>query len=282
MKTVKKIAALVFVFVLILSAAQADGWHAAEANQARFLELFDLLEASIAEGGSMDEGAADAVLEAIRRDSADDYDIAKAITDHWNSTVLNPFYAMFAHRGQETAYPLERSGLDFSGKHAFIVLGFKLEDGEMQEELIGRCDAAAAAARSFPESILITTGGATGANNPEGHTEAGLMKDYLIEQHGIDAGRIFAETEAMTTLENAVNSFRIMKRNGIETFTIVTSNYHQRWSQILFNAMAAIYEKESGYKVRIVGNFNYIARPDAKRTAGCSIGLAQLRDLIGK
>ena len=103
MKTVKKIAALVFVFVLILSAAQADGWHAAEANQARFLELFDLLEASVTDGAGLDEGAADAVLEAIRRDSADDYDIAKAITDHWNSTVLNPFYAMFAHRGQETA-----------------------------------------------------------------------------------------------------------------------------------------------------------------------------------
>ena len=282
MNTVKKIGALIFAFVLMLSAAQADPWKAAETNQPRFLELFDLLEASVTDGAGMDETAAEAVLEAIRQDSADDYDIARAIMDHWNATVMNLFYPMIAYRGQDRAYALERSGLDFSEKHAFIVLGFQLEDGEMQEELIGRCDAAAAAARSFPEAILITTGGATGTNNPEGHTEAGMMKNYLVNRCGIDAGRIYTETEAMTTLENAVNTFRILQKKGVETFTIVTSNYHQRWSQILFNAMAAIYEKESGYKVRLVGNFNYIARPDAKRTAGCSIGLAQLRDLIGK
>ena len=282
MKTVKKIAALVFVFILILSAAQADTWKAADANQPRFLELIDLLKASVTDGAGLDEAAVETVLEAIRQDGADDYDIARAIVDHWNETVMDLHYRMFAYRGQDRAYALERSGLDFSGKHAFVVLGFQLEDGEMQEELIGRCDAAAAAARSYPDAILITTGGATGSNNPEGHTEAGMMKDYLVQQCGIDAGRIFTESEAMTTLENAVNTFSILKEKGIETFTIITSNYHQRWAQILFNAMAAIYEKESGYKVRIVGNFNYIARPDAKRTAGCSIGLAQLRDLIGK
>ena len=281
MANLKKLTALIIALVLVGTAAQAE-WKAGKGNNRRFLELLQLLADSIDEGGEPDMPAVNGVLAEIRERSGDDYDIARAIVDHWNGTVADGNYRMFMYRGERTAEALEESGLDFSGKHAFIVLGVKLEDGEMQQELIGRCDAAAAAARSFPDSILITTGGATGANNPEGHTEAGLMKDYLIEQHGIDAGRIFAETEAMTTLENAVNSFRIMKRNGIETFTIVTSNYHQRWAQILFNAMAAIYEKESGYKVRIVGNFNYIARPDAKRTAGCSIGLAQLRDLIGK
>lgn len=282
MKTVKKIGALFFVFILMLSAAQAETWKAAEANQPRFLELIDLLEASVTDGAGLDEAAEDAVLEAIRQDSADDYDIARAIADHWNETVMDLHYRMFAHRGQDRAYALERSGLDFSGKHAFIVLGFQLQDGEMQEELIGRCEAAAAAARSYPDAILITTGGATGSNNPEGHTEAGMMKDYLTEQCSIDAGRIFTDTEAMTTLENAVNSFRILKEKGIETFTIVTSNYHQRWAQILFNAMAAICEKESGYKVRIVGNFNYIAQPDAARTAGCKTGLRQLATLFGQ
>ena len=150
----------------------------------------------------------------------------------------------------------------------------------MQEELIGRCDAAAAAARSYPDAILITTGGATGSNNPEGHTEAGMMKDYLTEQCGIDAGRIFTDTEAMTTLENAVNSFRILKEKGIETFTIVTSNYHQRWAQILFNAVAAAREKGTGYRVRLVGNYNYPAQPDTPRRAHCATAANQLRALM--
>lgn len=279
MKTVKRVIALVLVLILAVSAAGAEGWKAAEANRPRFLELIGLLEASL-DGAGLDEAAADALLEEIRQDSSDDYEIARAITDHWKDAVMDLRYRMFAFRGQDRAYALERSGLDFSGKHAFIVLGFQLEGGEMQEELIGRCEAAAAAARSFPDAVLITTGGATGADNPEGHTEAGLMKDYLTQQCGIDAGRIYTDPDAMTTLENAVNTFRILKQQGIETFTLVTSDYHQRWAQILFNAMAAIYETETGYRVRMVGNFNYIARPDAARTAGCRTGLTQLKSLF--
>jgi vancomycin permeability regulator SanA len=136
-----------------------------------------------------------------------------------------------------------------------VVLGYQLEDGEMKPELNGRCDAAAAAARSFPDSILITTGGATGANNPEGHTEAGLMKDYLIEQHGIDAGRIFAETEAMTTLENAVNTFAILKDRGIDTITLVTSSYHQRRANLLYETLAEILRRTEGFSVTVSGNY---------------------------
>ena len=44
---------------------------------------------------------------------------------------------------------------------------------------------AAIAARVFPDSILVCSGGATGDNNPERHTEAGLMKQYLAGTCGI-------------------------------------------------------------------------------------------------
>ena len=281
MKTVKQLTALMIALLLLFTAAQAE-WKPAEGNNARFLELIDLLDASVENGGKPDMDAAEAVLEAIRQENADDYDIARAILDHWNATVADRNWRMFAYRGEDKAYALERSGLDFSGKHAFVVLGFQLEDGEMQEELIGRCDAAAAAARSFPDSILITTGGATGPNNPNMHTEAEMMRNYLMKTHMVSPYRIFTETEAMTTLENAVNTFRFLQEQGIETFTIITSNYHQRWSQILFNAMAAIYEKETGYKVRIVGNFNYLARPNVTATTSVRIALSQLGTLFGR
>ena len=278
MKTVKRITALAAALLLLFAFARAD-WEPAGGNIARFMELLDLLEATVGDDAP-DRAEIDRALDAIRQGSEDDYDIARAIVDHWYATVLDMDYRMYIYRGEDRAEALERSGLDFSGKHAFVVLGYQLEDGGMQEELIGRCDAAAAAARSFPDSILITTGGATGANNPDMHTEAGMMKDYLVREHGINPYRIFTDTEAMSTLENAVNAFRILEEQGIESLTIVTSDYHQRWAQILFNAMAAVYEKETGYRVRITGNFNYPARPNASRTSGVRVGLGQLSSLL--
>lgn len=56
--------------------------------------------------------------------------------------------------------------LPVSGKHAFVVLGLQLADGEMTDELKARCDAAAAAAKAFPESVLVCSGGATGKTIP--------------------------------------------------------------------------------------------------------------------
>ena len=281
MSKLKRLAALTIALVLMFTAAQAE-WKAGKGNNRRFLELLQLLADAVDEGGEPDMSAVNGVLAEIRERSGDDYDIARAIVDHWNETVVDRSYRMFAYRGQGTAYALEQSGLDFSGKHAFIVLGYRLENGEMAEELKGRCDAAAAAAVSFPDAILITTGGATGSNNPQRHTEAGEMKKYMTEQWGIDGDRIFTETKAKTTLENAENTFRILEENGIETYTIVTSNYHQRWSQILFNAMAAIYEKETGYRVRMVGNFNYLADPSAPVMSHVRTGLQQLASMFRK
>ena len=280
MRSMKRPAALVLFLAMLFSAALGDGWHAAEENLPRFAELFDLLGASCAEPYTVDTAAADAVLEAIRAESADDYAFGRAVTDHWYATVCDPDYRMFLHRGGDRALVLERSGLKFGGRHAFVVLGYQLTDGMMTWELTARCDAAAAAARSFPDSILICTGGATGPNNPEGHTEAGEMKKYLTGTCGIDKSRVFTEDQAMSTMENAVNTFRILKAQGIESYTIVTSDYHQRWGQILFNAVAAVYERNEGYRVRLEANYSYPARPDATGLTGCRSALSQLNSLL--
>ena len=276
----KRLLAVMLAILLLAGIALGEKWEMSEENRIRFRTLFDQLET--ASGSDADRAAIDAQLEDIRLKSEDDYQLGRAVTDHWYSTVLDSRYRMFVHRGEKTAAALERSGLDFSGKHAFVVLGFQLQDGEMTEELVGRCEAAAAAARSFPESLLICTGGATGPNNPEGHTEAGQMKRYLARNCGIDASRILTETEAMTTLENAANTFRILKQREIETITIVTSDYHQRWGQILYNAIAAIYEQMTGYRVRIVGNYCYPAQPGSSSFSGCSVALDQLKHMLRK
>lgn len=262
MKSIKRVTVLAIALLVLCASAQAEKWLPAEKNALRFQKLVDMLGEAV-ENGSADTAGIDRLLEEIRRENTEDYDIARAVADHWYAVMLDPDYKMYQYWDELKAHELEWSSLDFSGKHAFVVLGYELKDGHMRPELIGRCDAAAAAARAFPESYIITTGGVTGNNNPENKSEGGLMKNYLSRRCGIDADRIFAEKEALTTLENAEYSFRILQEQGIEKITVVTSDYHQRWGQVLFNALAAIYEKETGYRVEIAGNYNYRAKPDS-------------------
>ena len=263
MRIIKRMTALIAALLLFFTAAQAESWLWAEDNAAHFRTLFDMLDAACRNDAGLDRTAVKRVLGGILKNSETDYLIARDITEHWEKTVLDVGYRMFYHRDGERALALERSGLDFSGKHAFVVLGYQLDDGHMKPELIGRCDAAAAAARAFPDSYIVTTGGVTGSNNPEGKSEGGLMRSYLSKRCGIDADRIFAEKESLTTLENAEYSFRILQEQGIEKITVVTSDYHQRWGQVMFNTLAAIYAKATGYQVEIVGNYNYRAKPDS-------------------
>ena len=202
------------------------------------------------------EKLSDDLLEAydsVRRIDADaaamDDRVAAAVVEHWKKVYLDPDYRLCLLGRDDPAL------LPVRGRHAFVVLGYQLRNGEMTDELRGRCDAAAAAARAFPESVLVCTGGATGGNNPEGHTEAGLMKDYLTQTHGIAPERVFTDEQALTTAENAVNTFAILRRQGIGTITVVTSSYHQRWGQVLYNAMAARYRFELDYPVELIGNY---------------------------
>ena len=95
--------------------------------------------------------------------------MARPVAEYWKQIWLDRDYRILLH-GQD-----DPAQLPVTGRHAFVVLGYQLQDGEMTEELIGRCDAAAAVARAFPESIVVCSGGATGEINPEGHTEAVLM-----------------------------------------------------------------------------------------------------------
>ena len=261
----KRIIAAALAVLLVWAGTLAAGqtrWISQE-NKARFATLLTALVNAYESPSEGDDARIDATLDAIREVSASDYDIAQAITEHWRDVYLDDDYPLFIYReGEERATSLEQSSLRDSADHAFVVLGYELKNGEMQPELKGRCAAAAAAARSFPSAILICSGGATGDNNPSRHTEAGMMRDYLVERSGIERSRILIDERAMTTLENASNTMEMLQQQGIKTITIVTSTYHQRWGQAIYNAVAALYRHYFGYSVEIVGNYCYDTEPE--------------------
>lgn len=218
-------------------------------------------------------------LEVLRGIRESDYVIALSVAAHWEKVYLRPYELILA--GKEGAVEqLWQAGVRNSRRHAFVVLGYALRAGEMTDELKGRCRAAAAAAQAFPETILVCSGGATGGNNPKKHTEAGMMREYLITQFGIAPERIFIDEQAMTTAENAVYTFRILKEQQAESLTLVTSDYHQRWGQVVYNLMAAIYGQEYGYCPEIVGNFCY--ETTGKRGQGeARSAAAQVKSMLG-
>lgn len=179
-----------------------------------------------------------------------------AVAQRWRQLYVDPAYAPLLY-GQD-----DPKAIPVHGRHAFVVLGFELVNGEMTDELRGRCDAAAAAAAAFPESLVVCTGGATGENNPDGHTEAGLMKAYLTDAWGLESERILTEEEAMTTAENARNVMAMLEEAQVETLTVITSHYHQRRGQVLYAAMAARLRAEQGYGVEVLDGYSYLAPQD--------------------
>jgi len=279
----ERLTALIVVLALLTgSVALADVYWIKASNASNFGQLIVELLIAYERPEEGDVQKVNAILEAIRAEREADYEVASSIASHWYSVYVDPNgeYRTYLYRGGERADELAESAIPDSEAHAFVVLGYELKDGEMTPELIGRCEAAAAAARTYPHAILVCSGGATGPNNPKGHTEAGMMRDYLVEKCGIDPSRIYIDERAMSTLENAVNTLEILMREGVRTMTIVTSSYHQRWGQVLYNAMAAFYRQAFGYEVEIVGNYSYEIEPDERFRQDDRIAMRQLSAML--
>ena len=281
MNVKKRLLALVILAAMLVGTAAADTWHVKRENEKRFGALLTELLGAYEKPSSGDGTAIDAAVSAIASADAGDGTVAAAIADHWKRVYLDKSYRLWLHDGGDVATALWQSSIPDSASHAFVVLGYELKKGRMTKELKGRCDAAAAAARAFPNAILVCSGGPTGKDNPQNHTEAGLMRDYLVNERGIDAERIFIDERAMTTVDNAVNTFAILRERGVSTITLVTSSYHQRWGQVLYNAMAAICHQTYGQSVEIVENFCFDTEPSSDRyRKDARIAISQLASML--
>lgn len=107
---------------------------------------------------------------------------------------------------------------------AIVVLGYGLlPDGSMRPELVDRLQTAWWEAIAAPASPIIVTGG----NPHHGVAEGQAMAGWLIA-HGIPASRVFPETRADSTVQNALFSARIIHAIGAGSAVVVTSANHVR------------------------------------------------------
>ena len=267
--------------ILILTLSGGEKTPVSAKNAENFGALLSDLVNAYENPSEESRQAIETDLKAIRAVSRRDYQLAKSVADHWKSVFLDADYPLYLYQGDPMAPELADAGIPDSSDHAIVVLGYELMDGSMQPELVGRCETAAAVARAYPETIIVCSGGATGENNPEHHTEAGLIKAYLVENCGIEASRIFTDEEAMTTAENAVNSFRIMQKNGVHSMTIVTSVYHMRWGQAVYHLLAELYCREQRYEIRSIANYCYDVEPTVEMyRAGDRIAAFQIAGIL--
>ena len=120
-----------------------------------------------------------------------------------------------------------------TGKNRFIVLlGFVLNSkGEISPTLHQMLQTTLKLANSDPEAKIIVAGGQL---PQEPKVEAKVMKNWLIK-HGIKAKRIHAEGQSLDTLENALNSTAVLKKNKATNVTLVCQASHMRRAFTLFS-----------------------------------------------
>lgn len=122
--------------------------------------------------------------------------------------------------------------VDNVGKYNYeVILGGGLNGRNPGILLKNRLDLGIKYLEKYPESKVIVSGG-QGPN--EEVSEAYAMKNYLID-NGIDKNRIIEENKSITTVQNIVNSDRILKSLGAgnEPILIVSNKFHLYRAQLI-------------------------------------------------
>ena len=172
-------------------------------------------------------------LDIMEAEFKEDYQIWNSVIDKWDWIE----HEMVENIG------VAPDGLPEDDTHVFVVLGFALNsDGEMRDELIGRLEVALNSAEKYPNSYVLVTGGV----EKNGWTEGERMHDWLVD-NGLSEDRIIVENESSTTVENAANSFEILYNDyDVDTFSMITSQYHLKRGSIFYYTMSQLKAKELG------------------------------------
>ncbi len=145
-------------------------------------------------------------------------------------------------------------GLPMDDSLCIVILGYSLkDDGSLADELLARLQVGLTSAQKYPNAYVAVTGGGT-ADDPK-ITEAGQMAAWL-QENGVDPGRIIVEDQSLSTNENAVNTYRILRDSypSVTSVAVVSSDYHLGWGCAMFQTMCHYVSFHGGRAIEVVGN----------------------------
>lgn len=114
-----------------------------------------------------------------------------------------------------------------------IVLGNKLKpNGEMSNTLLNRLDLVANVFNKKCSTIIVSGGR---VQKKSKHTEAYLMKKYLVQKHNIPPNIIVKEPKSKDTIQNAIYTLRIVNHLDKQQLCVISSQFHIPRVKIIFN-----------------------------------------------
>ena len=155
-----------------------------------------------------------------------------------------------------------------------LVFGYQLKpDGEMDVELIYRLEKAKMLADKYTNAYIAVSGGAT-AENYKNKTEGDLMAKWLLDKK-IDRERLIVEKEALTTVQNVQNIYKIVSTTykSIDKFIVVSSSYHiKRASLLLYTEIMRQHIDNGKSLMQVIGNFAYKSDKEDKHFIPSDVG----------
>ncbi len=105
-----------------------------------------------------------------------------------------------------------------------LVLGCQVRGTEPSLMLTRRLEAAYQYLTQYPDAVCVVSGG---QGDDEDIPEGEAMEQYLLEK-GIEAQRIYKETQSTNTKENFLYSTQIISREGLsKEIVVATDGFHQ-------------------------------------------------------
>ena len=199
--------------------------------------------------------------------------MAKRLKSSWRWRALLILTGLFAlGLGHFTWFVAEGLTDELTPSDVAIVLGNQVyADGRPSARLAGRLDRALDLYRDKVVPNIIVSG----ALGVEGHNEAVVMRQYLIDK-GVPAERVLADEFGFNTAATARNSARLMEAHGWRSATAVSQYFHIARCKLAFRqaGISPVYGAHAHYfEARDVpsllrdylGYWAYLVRGSGKR-----------------
>lgn len=151
----------------------------------------------------------------------------KHILTYWEElmkkNIIKLFVIILCWLSIHTAY-ITYDGLndDIQACDVAVVLGSKVNpNGTLSKSLKGRLERTLELYnKGYFESIIVS-----GGLGKEGHDEAVVMKEYLVE-NGVDPEFVYVDSQGINTMATAENTVKISADNDFKSYMVISQFFH--------------------------------------------------------